>query len=264
MVTTRALPATANRAVLADYLADTYRRQLAQRHDDYLAAHAGTRCAILRQVDAFLQYLPYVEPRRVLDWGCRHSPDSCLIRKVVAQEVDLDGCDFYPLEYDAFYEASQLRVTPLSHYAAIPYEDGLFDTVIGSGVLEHVPNDSASLSELYRILRVGGRLILAFLPNNTSISEFVARRTGRTHHARLYSRREIGRMLLHHGFMPLSIRWHQVTPTLSGGAVKGGAKSTARSLADSLYTLNPILERVWGVRRLASNLLVIAEKRPTI
>ncbi|MGB3486441.1 MAG: class I SAM-dependent methyltransferase [Mycobacterium sp.] len=41
---------------------------------------------------------------------------------------------------------------------ALPYPDGTFDVVIASEILEHVPQDEAAISELVRVLKVGGKL----------------------------------------------------------------------------------------------------------
>lgn len=38
----------------------------------------------------------------------------------------------------------------------IPYDDGSFDAIICSHVLEHIPDDHAAMSELCRVLRPGG------------------------------------------------------------------------------------------------------------
>jgi SAM-dependent methyltransferase len=42
----------------------------------------------------------------------------------------------------------------------IPHADARFDLVLVSHVLEHVPQDAAALSELHRVLRPGGRVLL--------------------------------------------------------------------------------------------------------
>jgi SAM-dependent methyltransferase len=43
---------------------------------------------------------------------------------------------------------------------ALPFRDGSFDTVLCTSVLEHVENAEAGVSELVRVLRPGGRLLI--------------------------------------------------------------------------------------------------------
>ena len=43
---------------------------------------------------------------------------------------------------------------------ALPFKDGSFDCVISSQVIEHLPYDESLFSEMHRVLRVGGTLIL--------------------------------------------------------------------------------------------------------
>ncbi len=40
----------------------------------------------------------------------------------------------------------------------LPYDDGTFDVVIASEILEHVPQDDRAIDELTRVLKPGGRL----------------------------------------------------------------------------------------------------------
>lgn len=59
-------------------------------------------------------------------------------------------CDLYP------QEPGMVRVDMVS----MPFPDSSFDMVIANHVLEHVDNDIAALSEIRRVLRVGGHAIL--------------------------------------------------------------------------------------------------------
>jgi SAM-dependent methyltransferase len=46
----------------------------------------------------------------------------------------------------------------------LPFADALFDVVLSHEVIEHVADDRASVAEMVRVLKVGGRLVL-FSPN---------------------------------------------------------------------------------------------------
>jgi len=43
----------------------------------------------------------------------------------------------------------------------LPFADGSFDVVISNGVIDLIPDKEAVFSELYRVLRPGGRLQVA-------------------------------------------------------------------------------------------------------
>ncbi|MFF3568001.1 class I SAM-dependent methyltransferase [Nocardia jiangxiensis] len=43
---------------------------------------------------------------------------------------------------------------------ALPYEDGEFDVVIASEILEHIPSDERAIAELVRVLAPGGALVV--------------------------------------------------------------------------------------------------------
>ena len=47
---------------------------------------------------------------------------------------------------------------------ALPYDDGAFDLVVGHAVLHHLPDVETSLKELARVLRPGGRVVIAGEP----------------------------------------------------------------------------------------------------
>jgi SAM-dependent methyltransferase len=210
----------------------------------YLLDH-GRENALRRQLETVRRFLPFVEGR-VLEWGCMHAPDATLLRLLGRADLDIDGCDVFPAgHFGVFHDFAGVRYTPLDHPWRLPYADDSFGTVLADGVLEHAPNDGESLTELYRVLEPGGCLIVCCLPNRWSLAEAAARWLDRPHHLRTYSLGQVRSMLLHHGFRPFELSYHQVVPRRAGAW---------------LWRCNALLERLWPINRLASNLFVVAEK----
>ena len=238
-----------------DVLAATYRRALEKHWDTYVERHSRPN-SLRRQVDAFSTYRDYLPLNgRILEWGCKHAPDACLMRFVLGDEVEIDGYDFDRGDiYEEFYTTARMKFVAAGHTYLLPYGDESFDAVLGSGVLEHVAVPSQSLTELYRVVRVGGTLIIMFLPNRLSWTEWALRRTGsHAHHRRLYTRRSVRRLLLNHGFEPQIVGYHQFVPGQRGGRV-----------ARWLWPLNGILERLPPSKFFCANLYVIAVNRRAI
>jgi ubiquinone/menaquinone biosynthesis C-methylase UbiE len=59
------------------------------------------------------------------------------------------------------------------------------------GVLEHVPNDQASLSEIVRVLKPDGLFFCFFLPTTLSWTQKVAHMRGNDYHDRLYDEKMV-------------------------------------------------------------------------
>ena len=59
----------------------------------------------------------------------------------------------------------------------IPYDDNTFDVVVGHAVIHHIPDVEAAFAEMLRVLKPGGRFVVAGEP--TTIGDWYARQLGR-------------------------------------------------------------------------------------
>jgi SAM-dependent methyltransferase len=242
-------------------LVKLYSVQAQMKGDPYLHAHSRNLAVIRRQTSIFERCQDFLKDARcVLDWGCRHAADACLVRMLRGPEVELYGCDVDQGEYPAFFDYAGLKYTQLTHAYSLPYESNSFDVVMGSGVLEHVPNDSESLKELYRIIRPGGFFIMTMLPNRYSYTEWLNRRLRNPHHLRLYTLTRAKDMFMHHGFLPVRFGYHQIIPTLS--SPKGGIFDLrfANRLVEKAFSLNSFFEKLWPVNKFSTNIFVVGKK----
>lgn len=87
---------------------------------------------------------------RVLDIGCGQKPYQKLFncREYVGIEIDTPE-NRLNKKADVFYKNGR-----------IPFEDGTFDSVVISQVFEHVFDPKQMLSEIFRLLKPGGRLLM--------------------------------------------------------------------------------------------------------
>ena len=92
---------------------------------------------------------------RVLDAGA----GSCPYRSLFAH-CDYKTQDFTNLQGAHLSGGQYGEIDYVCDIASIPVEDGSFDAVICSEVIEHVPDPVAVMAEFARILKPGGRLIL--------------------------------------------------------------------------------------------------------
>lgn len=113
--------------------------------------------AVLRWRERALECLDF-PLGRVLDYGCG---DGTMLVHAARLGAECYGVD---VRAGALAEArtrapdATLRLCGITD--PIPFPDAYFDTVLMIEVLEHVPDEGATLREIARVLRLGGRLVL--------------------------------------------------------------------------------------------------------
>lgn len=117
---------------------------------------------------------------RVLDLGCgfgRHAYES--LRRgahvvacdfSLAELKDVNGM-FAAMRSSEDLPGSATGTCVNGDGTRLPFADDTFDKIIASEVLEHIPDDSAAMAELHRVLKPGGTLAVtvpAWLPERIS------------------------------------------------------------------------------------------------
>jgi ubiquinone/menaquinone biosynthesis C-methylase UbiE len=216
----------------------------------------------MREYDAIADRLAADRAGHVLDWGCGAGQMTALLRE--------RGLEVTAFDYRGELEAPELQ--PLPHYPAVsahlspepvalPFPDAGFDAVLSCGVLEHVQDPDGSLDELRRVLAPGGTLYVYKLPNRLSYLEAVARVAsklgaplyfhGKMPDDRLYDERSARALLERHGYRVKELGLANMLPLTLPGPL-------ARRLTPAIWWLNGALARVPGLRRLATNVELVA------
>ncbi len=121
--------------------------------DDWLAAHGQSAAVSLQVHEVHRRVAAAIERYargRCLDAGSGRGPFVPQLRKACAEVVRLDR-ESRGGAPDVLGDVQDLSAL----------SDGSFDTVLCTQVLEHVPHPRRALSELARVLRPGGHLILS-------------------------------------------------------------------------------------------------------
>lgn len=115
---------------------------------------------LAKRLERIRQRVP--DGARILDAGCGAGEYVVALSRI--------GYDAHGVEYLAEKVAQWEAAHPgdgrvqRGDLVTLPFEDGSFDAVLLNEVLEHVPDERATLAELRRVLRPGGILLL-FSPN---------------------------------------------------------------------------------------------------
>jgi 2-polyprenyl-3-methyl-5-hydroxy-6-metoxy-1,4-benzoquinol methylase len=155
---------------------------------------------------------PGERPRRALDVGCGEGRFAAELDDAGFTVVAVDVAEEPLRRARASYPALDFRLLPLE--APWPLEDADFDVVWAGETIEHVADTAGWLSELRRVLRPGGSLLLstpahgrlAMLGLACSGRKFDAHFDPRADHLRFYSSRSLARLLADFGFQDIEVR----------------------------------------------------------
>lgn len=229
-------------------LAREQEKEVAAEYKDYFQIHFSDIRAIRDETEAILEYLQIIPwCGHVLDWGCGPSLPGIVIRRFRPDlNITLANFDASNQKYDILWKAYNLNkcVVPLKHYSILPFKDKMFDAVISKGTLEHVPMESESLSEVFRVLKHYGLFIATALPSKYSMLELFNRTVHRPHHIRLYTLKDTQKKFLSHGLHPI---WN-------------GYRATTPRAALFLQPIFKVLEQLPLIRHTTQQLTVIGMK----
>jgi 2-polyprenyl-3-methyl-5-hydroxy-6-metoxy-1,4-benzoquinol methylase len=152
------------------------------------------------------------EPLRVLDVGCGEGQLTAAAAQAGHAVIGVDVAE-EPLRR-AHERHSGLDVRLVEPYGEWPLADASFDAVWAGETIEHVLDTAGWLSQVRRVLRSGGSLLLstpangrlAMLASALSSRRMEARFDPRSDHLRFYTRRSLARLLDDFGFERIDVR----------------------------------------------------------
>jgi 2-polyprenyl-3-methyl-5-hydroxy-6-metoxy-1,4-benzoquinol methylase len=150
--------------------------------------------------------------QHVLDVGCGEGRFAAELAGAGAQVVGIDVAEEPLRRARVRTPELDLRLVPDSGPWSLP--DASFDVVWAGEVIEHVADTSAWLSEVRRVLRSGGSLVLStpahepltLLRMALSRRAFAERFEPRGDHLRFYSRDTLTQLIRDFGFEQISVR----------------------------------------------------------
>jgi SAM-dependent methyltransferase len=206
----------------------------------------------VRNANAIAKIVPH---GTLLDWGCGFGHISWLLAN---RGYTVNACDWAERPRTTAFIDERVSFLELLDDVELPFADDSFDCVVSSGTLEHTRSLMASMTELRRIIKPGGWLVIYRFPNDHSISEFVARRTGRWAHPVRLDKRNLKFLMRVFGFRIEAIGYDSFLPIFLGRSLR--ALRPMRERLDGLIHLaDNVLTRIPLVNRLSTSLFCLAQ-----
>lgn len=122
----------------------------------------GQNAEFQAMISAYLAEIPAELPLRVLDLGCGTGVVTRRLEEHLHPQAELHG-----LDVSERFLAEARKLAPnsgiewrLANGDELPYPDESFDWVVLHTVMSHLPDPVATLREVRRVLRLGGRAVL--------------------------------------------------------------------------------------------------------
>ncbi len=159
----------------------------------------------------FLKYLAEIDV--ILDIGCGNGQSTLKAAKKVKKIIGIDVDDKELAK--AKSEAQGLKIKNAKFLKStaegkLDFGDKTFDKVLFFDVLEHLENQRLALSEIWRVLKKDGILLLS-VPNKNTSWKKLQRKVNLSYfsdpdHKREYSENEIKKQLIQHEFKILEVK----------------------------------------------------------
>ena len=144
---------------------------------------------------------------RALDLGCGAGDFTAALARAGAEAVGVDVAEAALERARSRHPEVEFRLVPFD--GPLPFEDGSFDLVWSSEVIEHVADTARWLSEVRRVLVPGGRLLLT-TPSHGRVRVAVGGVERFSEplgdHLHLYTKRSLRVLLGEFGFGSVTVR----------------------------------------------------------
>lgn len=129
----------------------------------YRSENKLVRHVFQKKLETIGQLIPNVPGLTILDAGCGEGHLIEVLERIAPDHACV-GIDATPIALSKAKIRCPKAVFHEADLRQMPFEDGTFDIVVCTDVIEHVPETEQALLEFRRVLKNGGRLILTF-PN---------------------------------------------------------------------------------------------------
>ena len=182
--------------------------------------------------DIFLKWIG--RSKRVLDLGCYDGRDSALFLKCDNEVYGVEV--LYKPAKTAESRGIKVSIFDMDKVDLWPFENEFFDVVVCGDIIEHVLNVDLFLSNIYRILKPGG-LVLISTPNIASIGRRLMLLFGKNPYIEVSQKAEVN------GFPPVGhVRYFTVG-------------SLSRLLVYSGFIIDEVTSDLLNLARFRSSLL---------